>query len=290
MPTLTMTKGLPASGKTTYAKKQSAKRVNKDDLRKMIDDGRWSKENEKFILLIRDVIIAATLAAGRDIIVDDTNLAPKHESDLHNYCIENGYDFEIKDFTDVPLSTCLKRDSERANSVGEKVIKTMYNTFLKPNKHVAQYQPVPVSEDLPWCIVVDIDGTLAHMTDRSPYDYTKVSTDVVDPIVAGIVRKYAQRDPNTDFPDNYIIIVSGRMGPICEAETRQWLQDNHIPYDELYMRQVDQIPDTDVKKEIYDKYIKPRYNVRFVLDDRDRVVKMWRELGLKVLQVGEGDF
>lgn len=258
-------------------------------------------------------------------------------------------------------------DSERANSVGEKVIKTMYNSFIKPNKHVAQYTDIkteseklcqemletvistlpelskqsgrlkekilPVvssavqrlenslyttqstkeqrsktssshvtdvktypktsishNPDLPTCIIVDIDGTLAHMTDRSPYDYTKVSTDVVDPIVAGIVRKYAQRDPNTDFPDNYIIIVSGRMGPICEAETRQWLQDNHIPYDELYMRQVDQIPDTDVKKEIYDKYIKPRYNVRFVLDDRDRVVKMWRELGLKVLQVGEGDF
>ena len=33
-----------------------------------------------------------------------------------------------------------------------------------------------------------------------------------------------------------------------------------------------------------------QYDVEFVLDDRDRVVKMWRDRGLKVLQVAEGDF
>jgi hypothetical protein len=48
--------------------------------------------------------------------------------------------------------------------------------------------------------------------------------------------------------------------------------------------------DSIVKEEIYEEHIKPRFNVRFVLDDRDRVVKMWRENGLKVLQVAEGDF
>ena len=134
------------------------------------------------------------------------------------------------------------------------------------------------------------------MTDRSPYDYTKVSTDVVDPIVRDILYKYTQRDVMDETPPNYVIIVSGREDT-CKAETMQWLDDNHIPYDEIHMRnpeavdeQGKQLDDRIIKKSIYDEWIKNRYNVRFVLDDRNRVVDMWRSLGLKVLQVGEGDF
>ena len=89
MPDLIMLKGLPASGKTTYAKKMideapknSIKRVNKDDLRAMIDNGTWSKGNEKFILVVRDNIVMEALITGKHIIVDDTNLVPKHEERL----------------------------------------------------------------------------------------------------------------------------------------------------------------------------------------------------------------
>lgn len=202
---------------------------------------------------------------------------------------ETGAEFEVKDFTDVKLATCIQRDYERPNSVGEQVIRTMYNSFIRKKGHVAQYVKPPYNEDLPNCIIVDIDGTLAHIVDRSPYDYTKVSEDIVDENVAQIVRKYAQRDIQ-DLPDTYIIVVSGREDA-CRTETEQWLADNHIPYDEFYMRKHDDNRnDAIVKKEIYDEFIKPRFNVRFVLDDRDRVVKMWREEGLKVLQVAEGDF
>lgn len=296
MSKLIMTKGLPASGKTTWSKQQKAKRVNKDDLRAMIDNGAWSKQNEEDILKVRDLIIRHYLTRGFDVIVDDTNLAPKHEEALQE--IAQGFQvmFEVKDFTDVPLKECLKRDSERANSVGEKVIKSMYNSFLKPKTNVAQYNTPPYNPDLPDCIIVDIDGTLAHMNGRSPYDYSQVSTDVVDVTVAGIVQKYYQRSPMEEIPDAYVVIVSGRDAT-CRAETEQWLKDNNIPYDELYMRDPNQVDakgnkldDTIIKREIYNDVIKPRFNVRFVLDDRDRVVKMWREEGLKVLQVAEGDF
>ena len=292
MPKLIMTKGLPASGKTTWAKEQLSdrvKRVNKDDLRAMLDNSKWSKANETFVLSVRDYITRYALLGGFDIIVDDTNLAPKHEPALRAIAEETGAEFEVKDFTDVKLATCIQRDYERPNSVGEQVIRTMYNSFIRKKGHVAQYVKPPYNEDLPNCIIVDIDGTLAHIVDRSPYDYTKVSEDVVDENVAQIVRKYAQRDIQ-DLPDTYIIVVSGREDA-CRTETEQWLADNHIPYDEFYMRKSgDQRNDAIVKKEIYDEFIKPRFNVRFVLDDRDRVVKMWREEGLKVLQVAEGDF
>ncbi|CAB4182935.1 polynucleotide kinase [uncultured Caudovirales phage] len=295
MPKLIMTKGLPASGKTTWAKNYLAtmprvKRINKDDLRAMLDNGEWSKENENFVILARDYLIKATLASGYDCIVDDTNLAPKHEQRLREIALEHSLDFEIKDFTDVTLRECLKRDSERVNSVGEKVIRGMYNSFLKGKVDVAQYPIIPYNDDLPASIIVDIDGTLAHMNGRSPYDYSKVSTDTLDETVASIVRRYYQRDIMSDLPDTYVVIVSGREA-VCKPETEQWLADNGIRYDELYMRAAeDKRDDRIVKQEIYEANIKPRFNVRFVLDDRDRVVKMWREQGLKVLQVAEGDF
>lgn len=291
MLTLTMCKGLPAAGKSFWAKKQVAaskgkiKRINKDDLRAMIDDGIWSKDNEKHILKVRDKLIQHYMSNGFDVIVDDTNLHPKHEKALQE--LAEGFQamFEVKSFLDVPLKTCITRDLKRDDSVGEKVIRNFYNMFVKPEPVEYEFDP-----DKPTCIIVDIDGTLAHMSGRSPYDYSKVSTDTVDPIVREIVTRYATRSVIEEDASTYIIIVSGRENG-CMSATEQWLQDNKIPYDELHMRQAgDSRDDRIVKKEIYDLYIKTRYNVRFVLDDRDRVVEMWRGLGLKVLQVAEGDF
>jgi predicted kinase len=301
---LTMTKGLPASGKSTWAKEEvlksrgNIKRVNKDDLRAMIDAGQWSRTNERDILQIRDCIVKFYLSHGSSVIVDDTNLAPRHEEELEAIASELGAEFEIKSFLDVSLATCILRNAKRENPVPEQTIKSMYNSFIRKKGHVAQYSPPPFNPDLPNCIIVDIDGTLAHITDRSPYDYSKVLTDSVDTNIRDILYRYANKDPMTEIPDTYIIIVSGRDGTVqCRADTIKWLQDNQIPYDEFYMRDPErvnesghQVNDTIIKQEIYETYIKPRFNVRFVLDDRDRVVNKWRELGLKCLQVEPGDF
>jgi hypothetical protein len=48
--------------------------------------------------------------------------------------------------------------------------------------------------------------------------------------------------------------------------------------------------DAIVKGEIYEKNINGKYNVLFVLDDRNQMVEMWRGLGLTCLQVADGDF
>ena len=133
-------------------------------------------------------------------------------------------------------------------------------------------------------IICDIDGTLAHMQNRSPYDWDKVGDDVVDKTIKEILRTFY----NTS--EYAIILISGR-NDVCRQITERWLGKNYIFYDALYMRNHnDYRPDEVIKKEIYDKHIKDKYDVEFVLDDRNKVVKMWRGIGLKCLQVEEGDF
>ena len=132
-------------------------------------------------------------------------------------------------------------------------------------------------------IVVDVDGTLAHMVDRSPYDPSLYHTDVIDEVVRDLANSYY-------LSGHKVVICSGRDDTYRDA-TLKWLKDNHVLCSELLMRKAgDKREDSIVKNELYIEHIKPNYNVLFVLDDRNRVVKMWRENGLKCFQVAEGDF
>lgn len=136
--------------------------------------------------------------------------------------------------------------------------------------------------DLPIAVICDIDGTLAHGIGitRGPYEWDKVDSDIVDKAVKRII----------DNINCNIIFVSGRDGS-CFDKTSNWIRKNTINEFVLYMRTAgDNRKDSIVKKEIYDQHIKGKYNILFVLDDRDQVVDMWRSLGLKCLQVEPGDF
>ena len=90
-----MLKGLPSSGKSTFCREELIpkgwKRVNKDSLREMIDDSKWSKQNEKEIIEIRDLAIIHYLDNGYNVVVDDTNLAPIHKEtlvEIADNCVE----------------------------------------------------------------------------------------------------------------------------------------------------------------------------------------------------------
>lgn len=279
---LTMYKGLPASGKSTDAKaavvagKGRVKRVNKDDLRDMIDVGRWSKEREKFVLHVRDSMVRTWLNAGFDVLVDDTNLHPKHENTLRRIAQEYEAEFVIKDFTNVSLYECLQRDEMREKSVGRRVITRMWEQFLKP-------EPPKTNPLLPYCIIVDIDGTVANNSNRSPYDESKVSQDTpIDQVVTIL-------DSMSVFDTELCIFFFSGRSEDCRKDTERWLLYNVYYYDELFMRKSgDSRPDTVVKKEMYKKYIEGKYNVVFVIDDRLSVSYMWYELGLFVFNVNQG--
>src|SRR5690606_4924796 len=113
------------------------KRVNKDELRALLDDGRYSKDAEKFVLRVRDQIILAALDAGKHVLVDDTNLSDKHFNRISEL-VKGKAEVEIKDFCDVPIETCIERDLKRPVSVGQKVIWRMYWQFLHKPK-----EPLP---------------------------------------------------------------------------------------------------------------------------------------------------
>lgn len=279
---LLMLKGLPASGKSTYAKTLVDKggwlRVNKDDMRAMLHNSHWSHKNEGFILLFRDILIRRAFEQKINVVVDDTNFAPKHAEALKQLAKEYDAEFEVK-FFDVPVEECLERNIKRPNPVREKVIWQMYNQFLKPQPDT--YEP---PEDKPFAILCDIDGTLAHMVDRGPYDWPKVGSDSLDDHVAEILRLYFVTEHAK------IILFSGRDS-VCRKETEQWLSDNLVPYHQLFMRgEADNRKDSIVKRELFDAHIRHEYRVLFVLDDRNQVVDMWRQMGLKCLQVADGDF
>jgi hypothetical protein len=138
---------------------------------------------------------------------------------------------------------------------------------------------------LPNAIICDIDGTLAHMTNRGPYDTSKYMYDTKDDFVHSLFATLCDEYRATR------IIVSGRSEDF-RAVTEQWLEHHGITYKHLYMRPSgDRQNDRIIKRELYEKYIQPHYTVVCCIDDRNRVVDMWRnELNLRCLQVADGDF
>lgn len=288
MKTLYMTKGLPASGKSTRAKSMlaefgsgNAKRVNKDDLRAMLDDGQWSKGNEKFLVAVRDFIVRAALQDGKHVIVDDTNLATKHEAALRVIAKDNGAVFEIVDFTHVSVDECIERDRKRAGYVGERVIRDMYRQFLAP-----LVEAPPRNENLPDAMIVDIDGTVAQMNGRGPFDWARVGEDSPRKIVMEIVQCKWKSTSSS------VIFMSGRDS-CCRPATEAWLIEHFGSGTEirLFMRpEGDSRKDAIVKRELYERHVKGKYNVVALFDDRPQMIRCWQELGFgdRIFNVGDG--
>lgn len=152
---LMMLRGLPGCGKTTFAKQYQkehpkTKRVNRDELRAMIDDSVWSKENESFIVEMEETIVTFALLHGFNVIVDDTNFGDKNRNrwekiaGLHNeaeemhpegLCRGELVEFEVKEFT-TSLEECIRRDSQRKGraQVGKGVIMNFYNQHYAKTK------------------------------------------------------------------------------------------------------------------------------------------------------------
>lgn len=131
-------------------------------------------------------------------------------------------------------------------------------------------------------VILDLDGTLAlgiESGHRGPHEYEKVLDDPLNEPVAEVARLLG-----TKFN---IVYITGRPAS-CWEDTFKWIEKNKLPKGKLYMRATgDNREDSIVKKEIYDSL---NLDILLVIDDRQRVVSMWREQGLIVLQANKGDF
>lgn len=140
-------------------------------------------------------------------------------------------------------------------------------------------------ETLPRAWLFDVDGTLALRDDtvRGPYDETLVGTDRLHVAVAELARLI-------DAGGDAVVILSGRQES-ARIQTETWLTFLNVPFADLHMRRFrDQRPDDVVKAELFDVHVRRRWNVRGVVDDRNRVVALWRSIGLTCLQAQDGDF
>lgn len=140
---------------------------------------------------------------------------------------------------------------------------------------------MPTTKQRIW--LFDIDGTAALMNGRGPYDWSRVGEDLPNRPVIRIIRMVVLAGENIGF-------VSGRKKR-CERQTVLWLTANtvlpSVPY--LWMRaDDDDRPDQVVKRELYERDIEPYFEVEGVFDDRNKVVALWRSLGLTCFQVSEG--
>lgn len=277
---LLMLKGLPASGKSTYAKELESKgwaRVNKDDIRKEFFPD-YTFKDEKEVVYMEDAEIIAELREGNNVVVDDTNFAPKHQQRLEKIAKEEDADFEVL-FIDTPLEECIKRNRKRANNVPMEAILNMYRKYIAPYRE----EHVKYNDALDEAILVDIDGTLAHIDSdnpRSPYDASRAMEDVLDDAVSVLASMCYQHGYR-------VIILTGRHSGHLQV-TKDWLAANGVEYDEIHCRdEEDTRADYIVKKELFEQHVKDKYNVKFVVDDRPQVCRMWRSLGLKTLQVGD---
>lgn len=307
-----ITIGLPGSGKSTWAKEfiEASKefdvfiaRINNDDIRELIyydkGDRTWSPDVEKIVKIRREDAITAYASKNIDVVVDNTHLNNKTLNQIISFCESKGYKVQTVDFSHVSLETCIERDKQRIGTnghVGEKVIRDMYNKFMKEpvDRELPSWEP----NSLPDCIIVDIDGTLAKMKDRGPFDENKVYQDEVRKHVLFTIMSLLIANPELK-----IFIFSGRS-TACEDETIRWIQDkcglgvsNNLNLDEtkdydyeveLHMRvEGDRRRDSLVKRDLYNLYVKDKYNVIVVFDDRPQVIReCWKDLNLPVFNCG----
>ena len=282
--------GPPASSKTTWARefikgKTDWVIVNRDSLREGRGDY-WVPSQEEYISDLEEFSIRAAIKRGYNVIIDATNLNPKTQEKWRKLATETKSSIEFKEFY-VPFKEALERDKKRERSVGEKVLKRFYKQYY-PDEYARECTDnryiLGQDKSLPKCVIIDCDGTACLHQGRDAFEYDKVLTDKPNTPLIDLINILGE---SVD-----IIFFSGREGTKqCREDTCKWLnQYTNFPY-QLYMRtEKDYRSDEIIKEELYNKYIKDKYYCIAIFDDRDRVIKKWRDMGLLACQVYYGDF
>ncbi|KAB7731469.1 AAA family ATPase [Rudanella paleaurantiibacter] len=306
--------GISGSGKSTFARqfvqdKPNYLRLNRDELRRSVlpvslgEYWKWDEKRknriERLVSDLEQTALHSALDGGWNVVMDNTHLRARYIHELLKRVESREIEVTFR-LLEVPLDEAIRRDANRPDSVGETAIREQSERLKQFRKQFDVGQrlifpkanPVPVptvqSSNLPKCILVDIDGTVAKIHDRSPFDWLKVGRDKPNPPVLNVVRAMHEA--------GYAIIFMSGRDSLARPETINWLW-RHMGWREgtdyqLFMRkQNDMRKDAIVKRELFDAHIRGRYFVEVILDDRDQVVALWRrDLGLPCFQVDYGNF
>lgn len=312
MAKLIITRGVSGSGKSTWAREQNAAVVSRDDIRFTqfgTDDRDYYTvdkavlfERENLVTILQDAQIVALLKAGKDVIVDNTNIEWKYVKALAQLGWRCGAEVEVKVF-EVSLATAQQRDNMRGTlggrAVGPDIIRKQHDRLQGTKNFTLDLPAVPTKYEgtpgKPKAVLVDIDGTIAHMKDhRGPFDWKNVGRDEPDFNVMQVItwiRKGMERDYSWESLNKAKVILMSGRDEVCRQETFDWCVSWDFNFDHLLMRpHGDMRKDSIVKAELFDKYIRDNYDVVMVFDDRQQVVDVWRAMGLTCAQVAEGDF
>lgn len=320
MQTMTILVGLPASGKSTYAYKLVENgagwyRVNWDSLRWYDTLGNpkaytFNRQNEDQVKRMAEESADMAVRLMQNLVIDNTNLTDAAQNYWKEFARRRGMHVETVEF-DTPLDECLRRNDLRT---GWKRVPRAVIERMALNSGRVEWPHSRI-------VVVDMDGTLADLSHRhkfirgicpapdcingvcgcSPFDnptdcavckgtgkqkkdwdsfFKTVSEDKpIKPVIEWV--------KSLDDHGYYVCIVSGRPLDKAGNATIDWLNQHKVPFDRIFMRNGgDKRDDVIVKQEILDKM--PKGMIQFAIDDRPRVIRMWRANGVKCYDVGNG--
>ena len=243
------------------------------------------------------------------IILSNTNLTTKHREAQHRDLESRGFLVHYVVFNS-HINNLLSQNLLRKNTVKENVIFDMYQRMQHQLEDIAQNECEYLSDHVTnksffeqsnRCIICDIDGTIAHIKNnsRTHFQMHKVDEDELDDVVFTLVNALAKAY------DAELIFLTGRTSD-CFSKTIKWLDYQYSEYGQcskngldysanyeygdyhLYSRlNGDNRKDFIVKEELYNTFIKDRYEVIAVFDDRPVCVDLWNDLGLKTLAVAD---
>lgn len=294
-----LTRGIPGSGKSTWAKNWVNKdpehriRFNWDDIRNMMGPY-WviNRENTGVMKSLRKTFLEKMMYEGWDIVIDNMNLNPKeytYYSDLvnsHNKNFTTQYVLEFKDFF-IPVEECISKDALRQNPIGEKTIKEIwkkYRHFIQTT-NVEKYvnNLIKPDPDKPYCVVIDMDSTMCFNTNKRPWYGKDAAEEMIND-----VENFGVCETVWALMQEYPIIVATGRDTSQEEVTIKWLLQHRIYPVKYYFRtEGDYRKGTEVKKEQIEKILKD-YNILVIFEDSEPIVQMYRDMGLTVLQPNKG--